>query len=70
MQLTEFDHQSLIERTRRDFAPFYDQLRWITPEAAEEMTRRRRELLDILSSNAATAFGNTKPFTGSLSPGC
>jgi pyruvate formate-lyase activating enzyme-like uncharacterized protein len=70
MQQSEFDHQSIIEKTRQDFALFYDQLRWITPEAVEQMGRERRELLDILSRCALAAFSSTKPYTGTLSPGC
>ena len=70
MQLTELDHQGLIEKTRQDFAPFYDRLRWITPADAQRFDRERRELLDALSLQAFFTFNRTKPYTRRLSPGC
>lgn len=70
MQLTEFDHQGIIENNRRDCSPFFDQLRWIGPAEALRMEDERRELLDFLSTRALTAFNRTKPYVSGLSPGC
>ena len=70
MQLTEFDHQGIIERNRRECSPFFDQLRWIDPSEAPRMEDERRELLDFLSKRALTAFNRTMPYVSGLSPGC
>ncbi|HPD20043.1 MAG: radical SAM protein [Desulfomonilia bacterium] len=70
VQLTEFDHQGLVEKTRRDCACFYDRLRWITPADALRFEHERRELLDALSPQALFAFNGTKPYIRRLSPGC
>ncbi len=70
MQLTELDHQGLIEKTRQDFAPFYNRLHWISPSDARRFDRERREVLDALSPRALFAFNRTKPYTRRLSPGC
>ncbi len=70
MQLTELDHQGLVEKTRQECASFYDRLRWITPADARRFDRERRELLDALSLQAFFTFNRTKPYTRRLSPGC
>ncbi len=70
MQLTEFDHEGIIERNMRECSPFSEQLQWIDPSEAPRLEDERRELLDLLSKRALTAFNGTKPYVSGLSPGC
>lgn len=63
-----------IRRARKDYGKLYDQMRWLSPAAAQAAEQYRRELIERIFSMPGTAagwcFSGTKLYTHDISPGC
>jgi len=58
---------SLVNQNKSEYAA-YPEINWLNPYQAEALTEQREKLLSGFHENAL--FGGTKPYYGSISPGC
>jgi len=68
--MNPYRQRQIVEAAKADIGWAYDELPWLSAEAAEPAERLRRELLDKLSGALSYSFNGTKPHLGPLSPGC
>ncbi len=61
---------ALIASNREDYSDIYSSLTFPTPAAAADARRRREELLTAIATGGRSLCGDTKIFSGELSPGC
>lgn len=70
----KFDPFVFAEMNRRECGETYDAMAWVAEQAAIDAGHRRDRLLGSIFSSHGNGgqweFANTKPFTGTLSPGC
>ncbi|MBN2383788.1 radical SAM protein [bacterium] len=57
------------ELYQREYGPDWQRLRWLDGASAQEFNSRREQLLASLEQ-VNWAYGHTKPFSHTLSPGC
>lgn len=62
--------EKIIEENRKEYAAYYPELRFVTPEEAYKASVEREELIEFFKSHAKWDFNRTKVDTTRLSPGC
>lgn len=62
--------RAAVARSRQEYGPLYEQLRFVSQEQAKHEERKRAEIIAGLGNRVRMLAGGTKLHSGDLSPGC